>query len=149
MGISRSTSRRLRRSSAIRGLWSVRTWTGVTAGDDALKRLAAAIDPSFRKPSDLSTRVGGEEFAAILPSTSLSAAERLGEERCRNVRELGNSVPNLDREIRLRYRECRGASIVPGPHDMFVSLMQVADEALYDAKRAGKNRLIAKALEPQ
>jgi hypothetical protein len=60
----------------------------------------AAIDSSFRKPSDLSTLVGGEEFAAILPSTSLSAAERQG-------------------------------------------------KALYDTKRAGKNRLIAKALDPQ
>jgi two-component system chemotaxis family response regulator WspR len=58
------------------------------AGDDALKRLAAAIDASFRRPSDLSARVGGEEFAAILPGTTLSAAMSLGEDLCRNVREL-------------------------------------------------------------
>jgi hypothetical protein len=43
----------------------------------------------------------------------------------------------------------RTASIVTGLHDMFLCLMQVADEALHDAKRAANDRLIAKALDPQ
>ena len=121
---------------------------GHVAGDGALKRLAAAIDASFRRPSDLSARVGGEEFAAILPGTALSAAKSLGEDLCRNVRELRIPHSTSTEGSGFVTVSVGAASIVPGPHDMFLSLMQVADEALYDAKRAGKNRLIAKALEP-
>jgi two-component system, chemotaxis family, response regulator WspR len=121
---------------------------GHVAGDEALKRLAAAIDSSFRRPSDLSARVGGEEFAAILPSTALLAAQMLGEELCRNVRELRIPHPTSTEGSGFVTVSVGAASIVPGPHDMFLSLMQLADEALYDAKRAGKNRLIARAPDP-
>jgi two-component system, chemotaxis family, response regulator WspR len=122
---------------------------GHVAGDEALKRLAAAIDSSFRRPCDLSARLGGEEFAVILPSTSLSAAARLGENMCHNVRELRIPHPTSTEGSGFVSVSVGAASIVPGPHDMFLRLMQVADEGLYDAKRAGKNRLIARAPDPQ
>jgi two-component system chemotaxis family response regulator WspR len=122
---------------------------GHLAGDEVLKRLAGAIEASFRRPSDLSARLGGEEFAVILPNTSLPAAKNLGEVLCHNVREL--KIPHRASTEGSGFVTVSigAASIVPGTHDRFVRLMQAADEALYDAKRAGKNRLIVKALEPQ
>ena len=110
---------------------------GHLAGDEVIVRLAE-IAQVCKRDSDVVARIGGEEFALLLPATRLQQAQSVAE-RIRN-------------EIACSLLEAEGRSIVAtvsiGVASMseacpdFPHLMSIADQALYQAKRAGRNRVI-------
>lgn len=114
---------------------------GHVAGDDALKAVAAAIRANCTRPADLPARFGGEEFAVILPATDAAGARHLAEAVRRTVRDLqlthGGSTtgPFLSLSI-------GGVATIPERESSVLDAIVCADEALYEAKRAGKNRTI-------
>ncbi|QAU44534.1 sensor domain-containing diguanylate cyclase [Bradyrhizobium guangzhouense] len=117
---------------------SVNDRYGHAVGDEAIKAVAAACNEGKRK-SDLVGRIGGEEFAVLLPETSLSRA-RLVAERIRK-RAMA---------IRLKAHQAQfGVTVSIGIAEATVSmsgidaLMGAADQALYQAKNEGRNRCIA------
>jgi len=113
---------------------------GHQAGDRTLCRVAQTIGALVRRPTDLLARYGGEEFAAVLYDADICEAAELAEKMRRAVAEL-----NID------YRESgtpRRVTISVGVAAVAANLgrspsgaLQLADEALYEAKIGGRNRI--------
>lgn len=114
---------------------------GHVAGDEALKAVAGAIRANCNRASDLPARFGGEEFALVLPNTGLVGARHIAEAIRKSVEDLriahsaSSSGPFLTLTI-------GGIATIADPHRQLLDAIVCADEALYAAKRAGKNRTI-------
>ncbi|SFJ02321.1 sensor domain-containing diguanylate cyclase [Bradyrhizobium sp. Gha] len=117
---------------------SVNDRYGHAVGDEAIKAVAAACNEGKRK-SDLVGRIGGEEFAVLLPETSLSRAKLVAE----RIRKQAMAA-------RLSAHQAQfGVTVSIGIAEASVSmsgidaLMGAADQALYQAKAEGRNRCVA------
>jgi len=110
---------------------------GHLSGDDVLRGLAATCKQSIRQ-SDVFARIGGEEFALLLPMTEPEEACLLLERLRMAVEEL--EVPLAD--VSLRVTVSIGVSSPRGKPRELNSLLREADEALYAAKRRGKNCVV-------
>lgn len=111
---------------------------GHPSGDACLKALAGAISGLARRPADLSARYGGEEFVILLPDTDADGALALAERICATVRSL--EIPHAGSDFGFATVSMGVAVMLPeaavqGP----AALVEAADAALYDAKRAGQN----------
>lgn len=110
---------------------------GHHVGDAVLCTLASILLASVRVPLDLPCRLGGEEFAVILPNARHDEAMRVAE----RLREQVASHAFSDRDVNLRVTISIG---LVSARDMRRSeLLKRADEALYEAKQAGRNRVVA------
>lgn len=113
---------------------------GHPAGDDCLRKLAQCLQQTIKRPADTAARYGGEELAAILPDTSPEGAVLLAEDFRNAVRELAIPHSGSDKGIVTVSIGVstlgRGSTI--GAHD---DLVHRADEALYAAKEAGRDRV--------
>lgn len=111
------------------------TW-GHPGGDEVLKAVARELLVSCRA-SDILARVGGEEMAVILPDTdeasALACAERLRAVVAAMVVRVG--------EAEIRVTASFGAAARTADHQSPIALVASADAALFDAKRAGRNRV--------
>jgi diguanylate cyclase (GGDEF)-like protein len=110
---------------------------GHQAGDECLKRVAAALCSKLRRPADIVARYGGEEFAAILPDTSQEGAIQVAESMNAAVRQLG--LPHEGSLFGVLTVSIGVASTVPTQAGEMPRLLGAADWALYEAKRAGRN----------
>ena len=115
------------------------TW-GHQIGDQVLKVVAETIRETVRTV-DVPARYGGEEFAIILPETSLEGAIQVAE-RIRN-RVADREIPGRNPEQSLRVTISLGVSSFPAHADTKQDLIRRADQALYAAKAAGRNRVMA------
>jgi len=118
---------------------------GHLAGDQVLIGIGYAIKKCARRPTDLAGRFGGEEFIVILPGSSADGAVILGEEMCQRARHL-NIPPETSSGRRLVTISVGVASIVPQRGDSLHVLINTADDVLYEAKRAGKDRVVARVM---
>ncbi len=107
---------------------------GHAAGDQALKTLAAAVRERLR-PADHLARFGGEEFVVLLPGTEIAEAQRA---LSRLQRSLSEALFLHDgKEVFVTF----SAGVTPWrPGEALQATLERADEALYEAKRTGKNR---------
>lgn len=111
---------------------------GHLAGDQALKQIAQALKQKLRRPSDLVSRFGGEEFAMILPNTSIEGAEKVAESIRETVFQLPLSWgPNA---IPLTISIGVYAEVIVDDQQIN-TLVERADKALYHAKNSGRNRV--------
>ena len=110
---------------------------GHAAGDDALREIAAGLRTGTRA-SDSVARYGGEEFVVVMPATTcadaMAAAERL---RCDVEALRFEPLPGQ----RCRVTVSIGVACARSPHPTSEALLRASDQALYDAKRAGRNRV--------
>lgn len=113
---------------------------GHQAGDRLLQRLAEILLDEFRM-GDVVARYGGEEFAVVMVNTDREAARQAAERARRRISrtEFGDDVPGDARRITASF----GLATAPGDADEPEALVAGADEALYRAKRAGKDRVDA------
>ncbi len=111
---------------------------GHPAGDDCLRRVAGALRATCRRPLDLAARYGGEEFALILPDTTEEAARGRALEAMRAVAalEIEHRGSQVARVVTLSVGV---AGCVPDAQIVADTLIERADQALYAAKRAGRN----------
>jgi PleD family two-component response regulator len=93
----------------------------------------------MRRPADLAARFGGAMFAAILPATSETGARDVAE-RLRQAIE-AVAIPNSGSALRVVTVSVGVASMAPQPGSSPHLLTALADQALYDAKQAGGNRV--------
>jgi len=107
---------------------------GHALGDRVLQRVAASIRRAPRQPSQ-AFRYGGEEFVILLPRTALEVASELAE-RLRAEIEGDDREPRVTISIGLACTSTRQCTTT---RDLF----RAADEALYAAKRGGRNRVVA------
>jgi diguanylate cyclase (GGDEF)-like protein len=120
---------------------------GHPSGDGCLKQIAEAAQDVVSRTSDLVARIGGEEFAVILPNTPAAGAIEVAEQICSAVRHrklLHNSNPLGCVTISIG---C--STIVPSLGQSASILMYGADKALYAAKLGGRNRVCSTNLEAQ
>jgi diguanylate cyclase (GGDEF)-like protein len=114
---------------------------GHPAGDGVLREAAALIRASIRDP-DICARYGGEEFAVILPKTHMSGALVVAE---RVWRELGGkeyAVQSSAGATKVRVTASLGIAFYPSKDiSSGELLLRFADQALYQAKRAGRNTI--------
>jgi len=130
---------------------------GHVAGDQCLRAIAAVLASNARRAGELAARYGGEEFGVLLPQADAEEAHRLAQRICQEVREL--NIPHEESLVadhvtisvglasaltfyfgRARTLSSNGiaqaTTLGPGP----TSLVELADQALYAAKTAGRNR---------
>jgi len=115
---------------------------GHAAGDAALREVGRVLAGSCRRAGELAARYGGEEFMLLLPATDLGSATELAELVRREVRALAiehrgggmSGVLTLSAGV---------SATVPPTDDGSRALVAAADAALYAAKGAGRNRVVA------
>lgn len=121
---------------------SVNDRYGHPVGDECLVAVAALCDHEIQRSGDLLARYGGEEFAVLLPATPEDGAAQVGE-RLRQVIERSPVCPG-GQEAAISLRISVGvAGLIPGEEDAPGDLIRRADEALYAAKGAGRNRVMS------
>lgn len=116
---------------------------GHLAGDDCLRTVATAIKECAKRPMDLVARYGGEEFAVVLPNTNADGAVHIAESICREVVNLRVRHPESSTGEFLTL-SCGVAAMVPREESTPEALVAAADEALYEAKKQGRNRVVLK-----
>lgn len=114
---------------------------GHSAGDACLQRVAQAVKASLSRPGDFCARFGGEEFIVILPSTKGSGAMEVGERIRRAVESLGIENRRCSSGAGVVTMSIGISTMVDGSIDAYEELVRQADQALYCAKREGKNRV--------
>ncbi len=110
---------------------------GHPAGDACLQALAGVLDSRCRRPADLPARYGGEEFVLLLPNTDAAGALIVAECIRAAVRDL--AIPHAGSEFGIATVSIGVAAMVPGCSQGPAALVEAADAALYEAKRAGRN----------
>lgn len=114
---------------------------GHQMGDDCLRRVAKALRSAIKRPADLVARYGGEEFVAILPNTSQRGAELVAEKMRRLVRR--QIIPHQGSELDARITLSLGVAVtIPLPETSPEALIHRADDALYQAKHGGRDRVV-------
>ncbi|WP_312517760.1 diguanylate cyclase [Massilia sp.] len=120
---------------------------GHVAGDECLRRVARAIDGGTRRPTDLAARYGGEEFVVILPDTDLEGARAVAENIRSAVVDIGTE--HADSPYGHITASLGVFTARPAQDDCAASSwVEAADAALYEAKTAGRNRVVWHAAEP-
>ena len=109
---------------------------GHTAGDEVIRGIARLFKQLLRAP-DIACRYGGEEFAILLRNTSAEQAVRVLD-RVRQVMEKTRWSAHPDHQVTCSFGVCDHPA---GDPRNPVSWIKTADEALYAAKRAGRNRI--------
>ncbi|MFC7420380.1 diguanylate cyclase domain-containing protein [Iodobacter arcticus] len=111
---------------------------GHPAGDECLRRIAAVIATELRRPADLTARIGGEEFACLLPETSLAGAYIVAERIRQTVLSL--KMPHQSSTISDYVTVSVGVATSSGTEA--AHLYQRADIQLYIAKTSGRNCVV-------
>jgi two-component system cell cycle response regulator len=114
---------------------------GHDAGDEVLRQFAARVQSSVRG-IDLACRYGGEEFVVVMPDADMSIARAVGERLRRNIAAepflVSKGANKLDVTISVGIAMRREG-------DAADTVLKRADEALYQAKRDGRNRVVSDA----
>ena len=109
---------------------------GHATGDDALCHFANVLQ-SDRRGEDLVARVGGEEFAIVLPETDLPAALRIADQLCRRI----ETSPMIADGRRLTMTASFGVATINASDTCLSDTIARADRALYRSKRGGRNQV--------
>jgi len=114
---------------------------GHQAGDECLRAVAAALNRAARRPLDFVARYGGEEFAVILYDPSRPYLQEIANRIHANVAALG--IPHGDSAVSAQVTVSAGiAYVAPTLERSTQGFVQLADEALYQAKNDGRNRSV-------
>jgi diguanylate cyclase (GGDEF)-like protein len=108
---------------------------GHAAGDAAIKAAADAARTVLRK-ADIIGRYGGEEFAVLLPNTDADAARRIADRLRKAVKAV--AIPGTERKLTVSVGI---TARVPDHNDSVDILLNEADQAMLEAKRAGRDRV--------
>jgi diguanylate cyclase (GGDEF)-like protein len=114
---------------------------GHQAGDDCLRRVAESLQSHLHRAGDIVTRYGGEEFAVLVPGIDRDRAHDLAELLRRSIETMtiehrassASTVVTISVGV---------ASMIPDRDGDPAALLKAADEALYTAKAAGRNRVV-------
>ena len=121
---------------------SINDTYGHDAGDDVLRDFALRIKRSIRG-IDLATRCGGEEFIIVMPETDMAVAASVAERLRRRIATEPFAISEGTRTIPVTLSI--GIASLRGRDDTPASLLKRADQALYRAKRDGRNRVVPDA----
>jgi len=115
---------------------------GHDAGDDVLREFATRLKKSIRG-IDLACRLGGEEFVVVMPDTDMAVATMVAERLRRRI--ASEPFPIHKGAGKVEVTISIGLAALSGPDDSAANVLKRADQALYRAKRDGRNRVVADA----
>jgi diguanylate cyclase (GGDEF)-like protein len=116
---------------------------GHQAGDDCLKKVAQCIARGAKRPFDFAARYGGEEFVLVLYGPPDDYARSVSEQIRRDVRDL--AIPHGGSPVAKHVTVSVGLALAsPDTTRSLAGAIQTADEALYQAKREGRNLVVVK-----
>ncbi|WP_407942851.1 sensor domain-containing diguanylate cyclase [Marinobacter similis] len=113
---------------------------GHLVGDDCLKMVSQCIQKFITRPQDLAARYGGEEFVVLLPETPMSGALQVAERIRMEIEKTAFPVSGDVVHLSVSIGVC---SVSPAKADSTKEIFKWADEALYEAKGQGRNRVVA------
>jgi diguanylate cyclase (GGDEF)-like protein len=116
---------------------------GHACGDDTLRQFSARLQEALRRGIDWVARIGGEEFAVVLPETGYEPA--LAVARKLRVAIDGRPFPYEGKDIAVTasFGLCGLDSLQAGERELAGRILKIADAALYRSKQAGRNRVTA------
>jgi two-component system cell cycle response regulator len=121
---------------------SINDTHGHDAGDDVLREFAVRVKKSIRG-IDLACRYGGEEFVIVMPETDMAVAALVAERIRRRIAgepfAISQGANAIDVTLSI------GLAALGSPNDTGATVLKRADQALYRAKRDGRNRVVADA----
>ena len=113
---------------------------GHLLGDDCLKQVAQTLQTICQRATDLVARYGGEEFVILLPHTDRQGAERLAHQIQQAIAE--QAIPHQNAPTAPQVTLSMGlVSLIPQSPTTVSDFIHLADQALYQAKLTGRNRL--------
>ena len=112
---------------------------GHQSGDDCLRRVARSLVENVRRSEDCVARYGGEEFVIVLAEVSESSARSTAERITEAIQEL--KIPHIDSPFGVITASFGIATVRPSSGGSPSWLVHLADDALYAAKRGGRNRI--------
>jgi two-component system cell cycle response regulator len=115
---------------------------GHDAGDDVLREFGLRLRKSIRG-IDLACRYGGEEFVVAMPETDMAVATMVAERLRRRIATEPFSIEQDTRKVEITISI--GIAALSGSKDTAAALLKRADQALYRAKRDGRNRVVPDA----
>jgi len=116
---------------------------GHQVGDDTLKKVAQCIARCAKRPFDFCARYGGEEFVLVLYGPPSEYAKTVPEKIRADVLEL--AIPHEGSSVAQVVTVSVGVAVArPGSGRSLPGAIQAADEALYEAKKRGRNRIVSK-----
>lgn len=118
---------------------------GHLAGDECLRRIADVLRTATRRPFDLVARYGGEEFAVLLPDTGGAGADVVAEQMRAAVES--SHIPHCRSWPGCMTISCGVAAAARVSDLEPAGLIAMADRRLYEAKHAGRNRVVGAAEE--
>ncbi len=121
---------------------SVNDTHGHDAGDDVLREFSLRIRKSIRN-IDLACRYGGEEFVLVMPETDMAVATMVAERLRRRIAGEPFSIQQGTGSLPVTISI--GIAAIAAPTDTAAAIFKRADEALYRAKRDGRNRVVPAA----
>lgn len=113
---------------------------GHLAGDECLKSVTDCLRKAARRDTDIVARFGGEEFVVLMPEADEADACRVAGQfrdalHALNLPHTGSEFTRVTASVGVAVKQSRGRATTPS------EFMQHADEALYDAKRGGRDRV--------
>jgi diguanylate cyclase (GGDEF)-like protein len=126
---------------------------GHVAGDQCLRAVAQTLSRRARRAGEMAARYGGEEFAVLLPHVDIADATKLAELICASIRE--QNIPHEGSGVASHVTISAGVASIAdlpesvaalcraGTNSWGTVLIETADRALYRAKMAGRNRVVA------
>jgi len=121
---------------------SINDTHGHDAGDDVLREFATRVKKSIRG-IDLACRFGGEEFVVVMPETDMAVAALVAERIRRRIAAEPFAIDGGAKAIDVTLSI--GLAALGAPEDTGATILKRADQALYRAKRDGRNRVVADA----
>lgn len=118
---------------------------GHAVGDRVLERVAETLRQALRD-DDLVVRLGGEEFAVLLPSATAAVTKRIGERLANMIRAIEVPIDKQSKQF-VKITASFGATVGGEARQSFIELadaMKAADEAMYEAKQGGRDQMIFK-----
>ncbi|WP_158635314.1 GGDEF domain-containing protein [Luteimonas cucumeris] len=110
---------------------------GHARGDDILCTIANLIRQHLQRPADAGARYGGDEFCVLLPETDESGAAAVAEAIRADVQRILSHGGEADVTVSIGY-----ASRIATQHEDVLSMIAIADAALYEAKHRGRNKVV-------
>jgi two-component system cell cycle response regulator len=119
---------------------------GHAGGDEILKQFGMRLQESLRRGVDWVARIGGEEFAVVLPETAYDRALDVARKLRATVANNTFKVHGRDVDVTASFGLCGLDRVPVGERKLAEQLLKVADAALYRSKNSGRNRVTATML---
>jgi two-component system, cell cycle response regulator len=120
---------------------------GHPGGDEILRELGKRLQQGLRRGIDWVARIGGEEFAIVLPETSYASALQVARRVRDGVSRVPIKVGGRNVEVTASFGLCSVERVRAGERQLAQRMLKVADAALYRSKNDGRNRVTATTLD--